>query len=229
MEHGNDNIRQGGQERLLIQVLVPACWTIDQPGTGYAWLNGYCVLSCRLDTHDVVLGGEVRIGEHLAENADLITSLAHALDPTAVLAGMDLTSVLSRLGRLPIDAADPAPALALLTKLKTMIEQHRPIDLAITSASRNAVLAETEARNLGSGLDGIGYKVGRFFGEGLGSGNSRLLAEMLADEASACLLAMGRLTLTDLQRVELEAAWKRWRESVAPHLPEKEVQPIFEP
>jgi hypothetical protein len=229
MEHVNDNSREGGQEGLVLQILIPACRTIDQPGTGYAWLNGYCVLSCRLRAHDVVLDGDVRIGEHLGENSDLITSLAHALDPTAVLAGMDLTSVVSRLGRLPIDATDPAPPLALLTKLRTMIEQHRPIDLAITPESRNAVLVEAEARNLGGGLNGISYTVGGSFGAGLDSGNPRLLAQVLADEASACLLAMSRITLTDLQRVKLEAAWKRWRESLAPHLPEKEVQPIFEP
>lgn len=229
MEHVNDNSRQGGQEGPLFQVLIPACQTIDQPGAGYAWLNGYCVLSCRLDTDNVVLCGEVRIGEHLAENPELITGLADTLDPAAVLAGRDLTSMLSSLGRLPIDAADPAPALALLTKLRNMLEQNRPIDLIITPKSRNAVLLEAKARAPGSSRNGLSYRVGQPFGEDLDSGNPHLLAEILADHASACLFALGRLTLSHVQQVNLDVAWRTWRQSLVPVLFEKEVPPAMEP
>jgi hypothetical protein len=229
MEHVNDNARSGRQQRPLIQVLVPACRTINQPGTGYAWLNGYCVLSCRVEADGVVVGGEVRIGEHLAENSDLIGRLAHILNPGAVLSGMDLTRVLSGLGRLPIDAVDPAPALALLTMLRNMLEKHRPIDLIITPESRNAVLLKAKARDLGSGRSGLSYQVGQQLREDVDSGNPHLLAEMLADHASACLLAISTLTLPEVQRVKLEAAWRTWRQSLVPFVSGKEVPPDIEP
>ena len=194
MRYLNDN----GGRRPLIQVLVPALRTVDQPGMSFAWLNGYCLLSCRLEGHGVILGGEVRIGEHLADNPSLIASLADALDPAAVLAGMDLTSVVSGLGRLPFDAPDQAPALAVLTKLRSMLEHHKPIDL------------------------------GQPDGDGLDRLNPSLLAEMLADQAGACLLALSQTALPDVHQGTVQAAWQKWRQSLVPVLPEKEVPEIFE-
>ncbi len=184
----NDRCKRG-RERPVLQVLVPAC----QAGSGYAWLNGYCVLSCRADGNDVVISGEVRIGEHIADNPGLIASLANALDPAAVLVGMDLTGMVSSLGRLPIDAPDQAPALALLTKLRSMLEMHSPIDL------------------------------GQPDGDALDSLNAHLLAETLADHASDCLLEATFRTLADVSAVKLYASWQAWRQSLVPVMPEKEV------
>ncbi|HEX8533835.1 MAG TPA: hypothetical protein VF662_06675 [Allosphingosinicella sp.] len=188
MEHVNDD---SGLQRPLIQILVPDLRTIDQPGTRYAWLNGYCLLSCNTD--DLTVSGEVRIGEHLAENPDLIADLAHALVPTAVLAGTDLTAMVSGLGRLPFDAPNQAPSLALLAKLRSMIEHNPPIDL------------------------------GEIDGDDLDSLNARLLAEMLADKAGACLEAMSHRTLPEGSHADLYAAWQKWRENLVPVLPEREV------
>jgi hypothetical protein len=188
MEHVNDN---AGLQRPLIQVLVPDLQTVDQPGARYAWLNGYCIITC--DTDDLTVGGEVRIGEHLAENPDLIADLAHALDPAAVLVGMDLTALLSGLGTLPFDAPNQAPSLALLAKLRSMIEHNPPIDL------------------------------GEIDGDDLDSLNARLLAEMLADKSGACLAAMSHRTLPHVSHVDLYAAWEKWRQNLVPVLPEREV------
>jgi hypothetical protein len=188
MEHVNDN---SGHQRPLIQILVPDLRTIDQPGTRYAWLNGYCIITC--DTDDLTVSGEVRIGEHLAENPDLIADLAHALDGAAVLVGLDLTALLSGLGRLPFDALDQAPSLALLAKLRSMIEHNPPIDL------------------------------GQMQGDDLDSLNARLLAEMLADQSGACLAAMCHLTLPEVSHVDLYSAWQKWRQDLVPDLPEREV------
>jgi len=188
MEHVNDNT---GQQRPLIQVLVPDLRTVDQPGTRYAWLNGYCLLTCNTDALEV--SGKVRIGEHLAENPDLIADLAHAIDPTAVLVGMDLTALLSGLGTLPFDAPNQAPSLALLARLRSMIERNPPVDLGQTN------------------------------GDDLDSLNARLLAEMLADKAGACLATMSHRTLPEASHADLYAAWQKWRQNLVPVLPEREV------
>lgn len=193
MENVNNNTQTDGRQRLLIQVLVPACRALSQADTGFSWLNGYCILNCRLVADDVVISGEVRIGEHLAENPDLITSLTDALDTTATLAGMDLTSTLRGLCRLPIDAPDQAPALALLTKLRSMLEAHQPIDL------------------------------GRPYEHALDSLNPCVLAEMLAEQASACLFAVAQIALTDVHQGQAHAAWQKWRQGLVPVLPKKEV------
>ena len=227
MEHDNANTDPHSQWP-LIQLLIPACQATAGPGTHYAWLNGYCLINCKVGADEIVLSGEVRIGDHLAENFDLISGLAAALDPSALLAGWDLHGTLSALGRLPIDAINPAPALDLLTKIKSMLRTHTPIDLGITPDSRDAVLASARFWNLGGGGGGISYKVGQLSSEGVGSGNPRLLAEMLADEGSACLLALGQLFLTQVPRVKMDTAWQRWRRSVVPIFPAGEGLPIVE-
>jgi len=211
MEYTNDNRPHSSQEQQLIQLLIPACRIMTQPGADYAWLDGYCLLSCSVEPDRIMLDGEVRIGDYLPENASLITSLADALIRVAVLAGFDLTGMLSSLTRLPIDAVDQAPALELLSKLKAMLEAQTPMDLGVTSDTRNAVEAERLAINLAVGEDRITCGPGEGWGARLDSGNPTLLAEMLADEASACLLAMGQLILTQVQQTQLDIAWRNWR------------------
>lgn len=225
MKHVNNNgisIKEQGRH---IQLLVPACRSVNQTDINYAWLHGYCLINCHINA-DIVVGGEVRIGDPHADNVELIGHLAASLDPTAVLAGNDLTNMLGRIGRLPIDAIDPAPALALLGKLQSMLDGQAPIDLAITPQSRNAVAAEASSKNFGRGEDRITYEVGQSPANTVDSGNPRLLAEWLADEASACLLALGRLTLTEAQMMRLDIAWEMWRQRLVPVLQAKEVQPI---
>ena len=211
MEDINDNRPHGSQEQQLFQLLIPACRIMTQPGTDYAWLNGYCLISCSVEPDRVVLDGEVRIGDYPAENASLITGLAAALNPAAVLTGLDLTSTLSALGRLPIDAVDQVPALDLLGKLKAMLEAQTPIDLGVTSDTRDAVKAERLAMDLAIGRDRISSEAEKGWDPRLDNGNPCLLAETLADEASACLLAMGQLLLTQVQQTQLDIAWRNWR------------------
>lgn len=186
----NDNPDPG---RRTLQILVPACRGFDQAGDRFAWLNGYCALRCSVEGDDVEVSGDVLIGDHLAENPGLVARLADALDPAAVLVGMDLTGIVSRLGRLPIDAPDQAPSLALLAKLRSMLERNKPIDLSEPD---------------GSCLDSLNY---------------HRLARELTDQASACLLAASHLALPGRLQWKIHEAWHSWRRLLVPVLPEREV------
>lgn len=179
--------------RPLIQVLVPVTRTFDQGDMRFAWLSGFCLITCRIGATDIKVTGQVRIGENLAENNDLVNGLERALDPAASLAGVNLTLILSALCRLPIEAPDQAPSLALLTKLKTMIERQTPIDLR--------QINEPTYYN----------------------GNPHRLAQILVNQARDHLIEIGKLELPRSRRMELKAALRAWREALVPVVVEQEM------
>lgn len=207
-----------------IQLLLAACPITDQPGDRYAWLHGFCCLTIQPGPYTVEVTGEVRIGHRYAENVDLISYLSEALNPDAVLAGYDLDDTISRLGRLPIDAEQSAPALALLNKLRAMIEGHPPLDLGCDEDGKIMVHNQSVAHNLevSDAFD--------LFDETLtvggveirschNHGNSARLAAELADTAGACLLAVRQCYLPEELGADLIAAWERWRRDLRPVLP----------
>ena len=122
-----------------LQLLIPLCQTVDDIGTQLVWLNAYCLLTLFQAGGRFKLKGSIILGERYGENPDLIRELAAGLSAEAVLCGFDLTSMVGRLGRLPIEANDQKPALGLLAALKCMLIDHDPIDLAISDESQTAV------------------------------------------------------------------------------------------
>lgn len=223
MDYNNDNRRCVSLPRSNLQLLIPACRTVRQSEADYAWLHGYCLLTCSMGRDTVRLVGEVRIGERYAENSELLVSLAEALDPAAILVGVDLTSTVSAFGKLPIDAVDPAPPLAVLSKLQSMLRAHPPIDLGITEDTRDLVQAERLTIDLAGAGWGSRRTVSAQSAEGIDSGSPRLLAEELAGEAGTCLLAMGQLILPQAEQLQLDTAWRNWRQHLVPVLPTREV------
>jgi len=209
-----------------IQLLVPACASTDAAtdatGLRLGWLHGYCLLTLRHVGADLTIDGEVRIGNRYGENTALTQHLADALEPGAVLAGCDLTSIIGQLGRLPIEANNPAPALHLLTKLRTMLEQQAPLDLALSEHSSDEVLLQALQHKLivddepvdefGEPLDFGGTSAST------GNGNPRRQATDLADTAGLYLLTVGSLYLDEEQQPQLLAAWQAWRESLQSQL-----------
>jgi hypothetical protein len=207
-----------------IQLLIAACPITDQPGDRYAWLHGYCLLTIQPGPHNVDVTGEVRIGHRYAENADLVRHLADALDPGAVLAGYDLDDTISRLGRLPIDADQPATALALLAKLKAMIEAHPPLDVGCDEDSKIMVHNQSVAHDLEASenfdlFDETLAVGGVEIRSCHNRGNPKRLAVELADTAGACVLALGECYLPEELGPQLLAAWQRWRRSQTPVFP----------
>lgn len=213
----NDN------ERLRpVQILITACTTYDQPDPRCSWLHGYCVLTCQFVDDTVLLTGEVRTGERYSDDRPLIDDLTTALDPQAVLAGLDLTDMISRLGRLPIDAADQGPSLALLATLKRMLEGRPPLELTLTELSQAAVTRQVVQHQLCvrerldcQGHDDLGVQL---FGSHDNCNPNRLAIEM-ADTAGAVLLAIGDLHMHASLRLPLLAAWQRWRTGINAKLP----------
>jgi|GEM_PF-4207790 len=206
-----------------IQLLVPACTATDATGLRLGWLHGYCLLTLRHEGADLTIDGEVRIGERYGENASLTQALADALEIGAALAGCDLTAIIGQLGRLPIEAANPAPALALLSKLKAMLEQETPLDLALSEHSRDEVLLHAFRHDLivnDEPVDEYGDPLQ--FGaphSGASSGNPYRQAMDLADTAGLYLLTVGSVYLEEAQQSHLLAAWQAWRENFQPQLP----------
>ena len=207
----------------LWQVLIPACRIVRQSKADYTWLHGYCLLTCRISVNGVELSGEVDVGDHYAENAAMVGSLAQALKPAAILAGIDLTKMASALGRLPLDSDDAEPALALLSKLRSMIEGQEPIDLSVTAVGRKFLRAERLIMKFACPRDQNGSESNLPNRNGLDSQNPWALAMNLADEGGACLLAMGQLQLTSTQQKQLIAAWQDLRPQLFPLLPNMEV------
>ena len=215
-----------------IQLLVPACANTNATGLRLGWLHGYCLLTLRHVGADLTIDGEVRIGDRYGENASLTQALADALEPGAALAGFDLTSIIGELGRLPIEALNPAPALDLLTKLKEILEQEIPLDLALSEHSRDEVLLQALRHGLivndepvdenGEPLQCGGPDAGT------GNGNPYRQAIDLADTAGVYLLAVGSLYLEEAQQPQLVAAWQAWRGSFQPllDLPSDDGDPI---
>ncbi|GGD91491.1 hypothetical protein GCM10011515_08950 [Tsuneonella deserti] len=207
-----------------IQLLITACPATDDPGDRYAWLNGFCLLTIQPRHHTVELTGEVRVGHRHAENAALVRYLAEAIDEEAVLAGYDLHDTISRLGRLPIGADQPTPAIALLSKLKRMLEAHVPLDVGWNDDTRRTVHNLSVEHDLELSGDIAPYCEARVVGDEAidrshaREGNDPLAVE-LADNAGACLLALGETYLPEELGPQIIAAWQRWRRSQVPVFP----------
>ncbi len=204
-----------------IQLLVPSWQTVDDAGIELKWLHGFCVVNYRPVGAGLQLYGMVRIGERYGENLAMIRDLAEALDPEAVLAGDDLTSIISGLGRLPIEANDPQPALAVLSKLKSMLDLHDPIDLSIDDASQTAVLIQHLRARPGTGdetLDAIQNELFESVRTDEASVTPQRIAADLVDSARACMLAIGELYLADELQPLLLTAWETWECTVLPQL-----------
>ena len=223
MNTSNDN-----QVLPPIQLLITACATTNNPGMRLGWLHGFALLTCTPAQAGLQIDGEVRIGEFFGENLAMIQDLADALDPDAVLAGYDLTSTMSQLARLPTEANDPKPSLDLLAKLKSMLERHSPIELALTDDSQTEVAVQAISGKFGSieGFDDAELGNLLDFGEAV-SGHDNVdpnsMAIDLADTASAYMLAVGNLYLADELRPQLETALRRWRDNLTPQLPMRDA------
>ena len=189
-----------------IQLLVPTCMSAEHRGDRYTWLHGFCLLTVQPTNSSVTLTGDVYVGHRMSENRDFVQHLANALDPDAVLAGYDLDTAIDILGRLPLDAADPVPAIELMSKLSAMLENHSPIDLAGDCDSQLEVQNQGNARDLRREFE-------------VDECNPRQLARNLADHASACLLALGELYLPEVLQPKLIAAWEAWLRSHEPVFP----------
>lgn len=204
-----------------IQLLVPACSVADASNLRLGWLHGYCLLTLRHEATGLTIDGEVHIGERHGENAALTQSLADALIPGAALAGDDLTAIIGQLGRLPIEANNPAPALDLLAKLKTMLEQETPLDLALTDYSRDEVMVQALRHGLvvnDEPIDEYGELLDFVGKPGRGIGNPYRQAIDLADTAGLYLLTIGSVYLEDAHQSQLLEAWQTWRDGVQPQL-----------
>lgn len=211
MEDLNDN-----EQLPPIELLITACSTVDDAGAQRVWMHGYCLLTYREEKGTVHLDGDVRIGERYSANSELIQELAERLDPAAVLAGLDITGTVGRIGRLPIDADDQGPSRALLHKLKTMLAAECPIDLMMTETSQASVEEQALQHALtfnecGGDEPGIRTASGLTIRTRPDDCNPAQLAAELAEIASACLLAVGDLYLESNTRSQLIAAWQRWR------------------
>ena len=215
-----------------IQVLAVACASIGEPELHCAWLHGFALLTLRLTDDDVHVSGQVMTGEQYVDDGVLTTALAEALNPDAILAGIDLTGMISRLGRLPIEVVDQAPSLALLGKLEAMLDNHDPIDLTISMESQVSLAVKVFNHRLlfreepGKQVNRIGLQLFNC----PDNFNPNYLAAELADTAGAAALAVGDLYLEETNRQPLLEAWQRWREDLHRRwrfLPTSiEIQPI---
>lgn len=189
-----------------IQLLIPKCMSAEHRGDRYTWLHGFCLLTIQPTSDTVTLVGEVYVGHRMSENRMFVQHLANALDPDAVMAGYDLDTAIDKLGRLPIDAADPVSAIELLSRFRAMLEKYAPIDLAGDWDSQLEVQNQGNARDLRREFDADEC-------------NPQQLARNLADHASACVLALGELYLPEVLQPKLIAAWEAWHRIYQPVFP----------
>lgn len=203
-----------------IQLLIPSCFTVDNEGVNLTWLHGYCLMTLRHKGAGLQLEGQVRVGERYGENIDLIRELAGALGSGNVLAGYDLTGTISRLGRLPVEANDPEPALDLLAMLKSMLTFHDPLDVAIDGDSQTEVLVQHLRHDAAMDEETRHAIEDELFERGFADGVSidpRCLAIDLIENARACLLAVGEIYLAEEMRPLLLSAWEEWERTKLPH------------
>lgn len=199
-----------------IQLLAVACQALGEPDLRFAWLHGYALLTLQPTQDDVHLSGMVMTGERYVDDLRLTTALADALDPDAVLAGVDLTGMISRLSRLPLEVIDQAPALALLGKLQAMLQNRDPIDLTIDMDSQVAIAVKVVEHKLlfREGSDDQGQGIGLRLFASPDNLNPNYLAAELADTVGAAALAIGDLYLEPGHVQPLLEAWRRWRQDL---------------
>lgn len=200
-----------------IQLLIIAASTFGPPAERCAWLHGFCLLTLRPDGSPVLTRAKVATGERYCDDGPLISELTRLLDTSAILAGPDLTGMLSKLGRLAIDATDQRPALELLDKLETMIEVNPPIDLALFAETRGHVARHAREQQLGIAED-IGDDGGDALFKGMDNGNPAALSLMMAETADACALALAEMKGGEPQVAALRNERLKWREKLLSRL-----------
>lgn len=203
-----------------VQLLIPLCETANDTGVSLAWLHAYCVVTIRPVGGVLQLNGRISLGQRYGENLELVRNLAAALNSGAVLAGHDLTDVISKLGRLSIDANDAKPALRLLAMLKCMLCCHDPINLAIDIDSQTQVAVQQ--LQLHPGMDQATKNAidAGWFETGLGEVSVRpyRIASDLVERARACIGAIAEIYLAGEQKPVLRAAWEKWEHSIQPQI-----------
>lgn len=172
-----------------IQLLIIACSAFGPPSERCAWLHGFCLLTLHPGGSPVLAQAKVATGERYCDDRPLIQELTRLIDPNATLAALDLTSMLGKLGRLPIDATDQGPALELLDRLETMIEAKAPIDLALSADDRGQVARHAQEQQLGI-TERLGDGTGSALFGVMDNANPAALAMMMAETADACALAL---------------------------------------
>lgn len=196
-----------------IQLLIIAASAFGPPTERCAWLHGFCLLTLRPDGSPILAGAEVATGERYCDDGPLIEELTRLLDPKAILAGPDLTGMLSKLGRLAIDAADQRPALELLDKLEIMIAANPPIDLTMSAETRGRLARHARDQQLG-----IAKCIGDAMFGVMDNANPAALSLMMAETADACALAVAEMKWGQPQMAALMDERLRWREKLLSRL-----------
>ena len=200
-----------------IQLLIIACSTFGPPPERCAWLHGFCLLTLRSGSSPILAQARVATGERYCDDYPLIKELTKLLDPNATLAGLDLTSMMGKLGRLPIDATDQGPALELLNRVETMIAASPPIDLALSTETRGYVARHAHQQHLGI-AERIGDGTGSALFGAMDNANPAALALMMAETADACALAVAEKNWGEPQMAALLQERLRWREKLLSRL-----------
>lgn len=208
MEHSPINPPQP-----TFQLLITACSSFGPPAERCAWLHGFCLLTLRPGGAPILAQARVATGERYSDDRPLIEALTRLLDPSATLVGLDLTAMLSRLSRLPIDASDQKPALALLERLETMIRANPPFDLAMSSQARALVAMHAQQQQLAVAERLAGGAAGALFGV-IDNGNPAALELMMAETADVCALALAEMKWGQPQIAALLHEGMRWREKL---------------
>ena len=191
-----------------IQVLAIDCPIVGDPDPRLAWLQAYVLVTIQPTDDDTPVTGTVVIGERYADEMRLITSLEAALDPGAVLAGCELTEMVGRLGRLPIEASNSKPALALLDKLEAMLARP-PIDVSMNRWLEGAFDEAMKERRSFAFPNGARGK------QGSGSSlNAGLLVAQLVSTASSAARAIIEANAARGQKSGAVAALSNWRDAV---------------
>ena len=204
-----------------IQLIVPLCQTVDDAGSTLAWLHGYCLATFRIVGAGIRLDGTLAIGKRYGENLGLINDLASALDAGAVLAAYDCHDLISRLGRLPIEANDPKPALELLAMLKCMLNFHDPIDLAIDDDSQTEVAVQYLRLPVGMDQETRDALDDDLFETGWSNETDlrpHRVASDLIESTRAYIGAIGALYFAEEMRSPLLTAWDAWERAIQPQI-----------
>lgn len=208
MIYDNDN-----QDHPPIQLLIPLCQSVEDVGSKLTWLNAYCLITLRQFGGSFKLSGSLALGQRFGENPGLIRGLGAELSAQAILCGYDLTSIVSLLGRLPIETIDQKPALGILAVLKSMLIEHDPIDLAINSGSQTVVAINLRAS------DHIDEARRALIDESFEAGIDDVsvtphgLASYLLESAAVYICTLADIYFPGME-TQLIGAWEEWERSI---------------
>lgn len=192
-----------------MQVLAIDCPIVRGHDPQMAWLQAYVLLTMQVTPDDVQLTGTAVVGERYIDEVRLITDLEEALDPGALLAGSDLTGMMTNLGCLPIEAANQAPALALLDKLEAMLARP-PIDITIDRQLEEACTRNVRAQRMYA----VSRASNRTVCQGPDSINPAMMVAHLARMAGGAALAIADVCFEPELHQQAVAAWHRWRDAL---------------